>query len=133
MGTPAFISKRAWVASLPVLLTSTPDSMRKHLNPLTPSSSNAPRSCSLPGMIPPQNPTSQLTPTFLASSLLTFKFSTVVVGGIELSGMSISVVTPPLIAAVVPVWKPSQAVRPGWFKWTCVLHLLSAFRVSAFG
>lgn len=49
------------------------------------------------------------------------RFSTVVVGGIELSGISTTVVTPPDSAALVPVQKPSQCVRPGSFKCTCVL------------
>jgi hypothetical protein len=46
----------------------------------------------------------------------------VVVGGIELSSMSTTVVTPPDKAARVPIQKPSQSVRPGLFKYTCVLH-----------
>ena len=32
-----------------------------------------------------------------------------------------SVVTPPDAAASVPVVNPSQAVRPGSFRWTCAL------------
>ena len=36
-----------------------------------------------------------------------------VVGGIEFSGMSMIVVTPPRAAAVVAVEKPSHSVRPG--------------------
>ena len=35
-----------------------------------------------------------------------------------LSGMSITVVTPPAAAASVAVAKPSQMVRPGSFMWT---------------
>jgi hypothetical protein len=80
-------------------------------------------------MIPPQNPTSQFVPTSFASVRLTCRLSTVVVGGMEFRGMSIKVVTPPLMAAVVPVWKPSQAVRPGWFRWTWVLLHQSAIMV----
>jgi hypothetical protein len=49
------------------------------------------------------------------------RFSTVVVGGIELSGMSTTVVTPPDAAARVPVQKPSQSVRPGSLRCTCAL------------
>lgn len=49
------------------------------------------------------------------------RWSTVVVGGIELSGMSTTVVTPPDAAARVPVQNPSQSVRPGSFKCTCAL------------
>lgn len=48
------------------------------------------------------------------------------VGGIELSGMSMSVVMPPEMAASVPVRNPSHAVRPGWFRWTWVLSNVSA-------
>jgi len=74
----------------------------------------------LPGMTPPQKPTSvQHWPR--AASRLIVRFSTVVVGGIELSGISTTVVTPPDRAALVPVQKPSQSVRPGSFKCTCAL------------
>jgi hypothetical protein len=44
----------------------------------------------------------------------------VVVGGTELSGMSISVVTPPAAAARVALAKPSHSVRPGSLTWTWV-------------
>ena len=44
-----------------------------------------------------------------------------VVGGIELSGMSTTVVIPPDAAARVPVQKPSQSVRPGSLRCTCAL------------
>src|SRR2546430_2435734 len=43
-----------------------------------------------------------------------------VVGGRQLSGMSISVVTPPSAAALVALAKPSHSVRPGSLTWTCV-------------
>jgi hypothetical protein len=36
--------------------------------------------------------------------------------------MSTTVVTPPDMAALVPVQKPSQCVRPGSFKCTCTLE-----------
>ena len=42
----------------------------------------------------------------------------VVVGGRQLSGMSISVVTPPSAAALVALAKPSHSVRPGSLTWT---------------
>ena len=75
---------------------------------------------SLSGMTPPQKPTSvQHWPR--AASRLTVRFSTVVVGGIEFSGISTRVVTPPDRAALVPVQKPSHSVRPGSFKCTCTL------------
>ena len=45
-----------------------------------------------------------------------------VVGGIEFKGISTSVVTPPEIAALVPVQNPSQSVRPGSLRWTCALQ-----------
>lgn len=38
-----------------------------------------------------------------------------------MSGISTTVVTPPDAAALVPVQKPSQSVRPGSFKWTWAL------------
>lgn len=102
-------------------LTSTPDSIKKHLNPFTPASQSPLNSPSFPGTSPPQNPKSQLTPTSLAHALFVASPERVVVGGIELRGMSIRVVIPPDMAASVPVRKPSQAVRPGWFRWTWVL------------
>lgn len=102
-------------------LTSTPDSIKKHLNPFTPASQSPLNSSSFPGTSPPQNPKSQLTPTSLAHALFVASPERVVVGGIELRGMSIRVVIPPDMAASVPVRKPSQAVRPGWFRWTWVL------------
>lgn len=52
----------------------------------------------LPGMTPPQNPTSTLHCPFEAV-IFSFRLDTVVVGGIAFSGMSIRVVTPPLAAA----------------------------------
>jgi len=68
-----------------------------------------------PGIMPPQNPTSvQHWPD--DASFLQIKFLRVVVGGIEFSGISITVVTPPEIAASVPVLNPSQLVLPGSFK-----------------
>ena len=45
-----------------------------------------------------------------------------VVGGIELRGMSTTVVMPPDAAARVPVQKPSQSVRPGSLRCTCALE-----------
>jgi hypothetical protein len=42
------------------------------------------------------------------------------VAGIELSGMSTIVVTPPAAAAAVAVANPSHSVRPGSFTCTCV-------------
>lgn len=53
---------------------------------------------SLPGMTPPQKPTSTLHWPFEAS-IFSPRLDTVVVGGIALSGMSITVVTPPDAAA----------------------------------
>ena len=55
-----------------------------------------------------------------AQSRLIARASTVVVGGMLLSGMSITVVTPPAAAARVPVSKPSHSVRPGSLMCTCV-------------
>jgi len=83
--------------------TSTPELIKKHLKPLTPASSRWTSSCALPGMMPPQKPTSQFTPTDRASARFACRFTWVVVGGIEFRGMSMRVVTPPLIAAMVPL------------------------------
>lgn len=74
----------------------------------------------LPGMIPPQKATSvQHWPC--AATRFVSKCGNVVVGGMEFRGMSTRVVTPPDAAALVPVQKPSQSVRPGSFRWTWVL------------
>ena len=94
----------------------TPESSRKHLNPTTPASCSGRSWSTLPGTAPPQNATSTLTWPF-ATSRFTCNASTVVVGGIELRGMSTIVVTPPAAAARVAVAKPSHSVRPGSF--TC--------------
>lgn len=89
--------------------------MRKHLNPLMPSATRGRRSCygepfsfsqlisslaltAFPGITPPQNPMSVQHWPFAASSF-PLKFGTVVVGGLELSGMSMTVVHPPDAAA----------------------------------
>lgn len=65
-----------------------------------------------PGMMPPQKARStQLTPE--AKSCFFSSPCIVVVGGIELSGMSTRVVIPPKAAARVAVSKPSQCVLPG--------------------
>ena len=42
-----------------------------------------------------------------------------VVTGMQLSGMSTTVVTPPAAAARVAVSKPSHSVRPGSLRWAC--------------
>src|SRR5579863_4593931 len=73
-------------------------------------------------MTPPQNATSVQHRVALAALRLIARFSTVVVGGMELSGMSTTVVIPPDAAARVPVQKPSQSVRPGSLRCTCVLE-----------
>src|ERR1041385_3874528 len=80
--------------------SSTPDGTRKHLNPTTPASNIGASSPVFPGTTPPQNPTSTKQ-LFVAVSNLVVKPESVVVGGIELSGMSTRVVTPPAAAALV--------------------------------
>jgi hypothetical protein len=77
-------------------------------------------------MTPPQNATSVQHRAARAAARLVAKFSTVVVGGIELSGMSTTVVMPPDAAARVPVQKPSQSVRPGSLRCTCALPVENA-------
>ena len=92
--------------------SATPESTMKHLNPNTPSSCSRSRSDSLPGIAPPQNPTSTWHwPS--AAARLAASAAASVVAGIELSGMSMIVVMPPAAAASVAVAKPSQLVRPG--------------------
>jgi hypothetical protein len=61
---------------------------------------------------------------------LTSRAPTEVVEGIELRGMSITVVTPPEMAAKVPDVKPSQDVLPGWLRWTWALSKCSSTRSS---
>lgn len=73
----------------------------------------------LPGMAPPQNPTST-NAWSRATDRLSSRFSTLVVGGTEFSGMSMMVVTPPAAAARVAEAKPSHSVRPGSLTCTCV-------------
>jgi hypothetical protein len=86
--------------------------MRKHLKPTTPASQSLPSSSLLPGTTPPQNP--QSTCNFLSATASFFwNAATVVVAGIEFSGMSTIVVTPPAAAARVALSNPSQSVRPG--------------------
>ena len=92
---------------------------RKHLNASTPAVRDRLTSAALPGTTPPMNPTStHSSPRPRPSSLAARR--RVVVAGIELSGMSSSVVTPPAAAARVAVSNPSQSVRPGSLMWTCV-------------
>ena len=91
----------------------------KHLKPRTPSATRPASSVTLPGTTPPQKPTSTAHWP-LAAARFAAKPSRVVVGGIELSGMSTSVVTPPIAAARVAVAKPSHSVRPGSLRCTCV-------------
>ena len=78
--------------------SATPESTRKHLKPSTPSATRPASSPALPGTTPPQNPTSTAHWP-VAAARLAANASRVVVGGIELSGMSTSVVTPPIAAA----------------------------------
>ena len=64
------------------------------------------------GTAPPQKPTStKHSPCALPRLSASAARSTV--AGIELSGMSRIVVTPPAAAAAVAVAKPSHSVRPG--------------------
>ena len=84
----------------------------KHLNPKTPASCSPRRSSMLPGIAPPQKPTSTCAVSCAAFRLISSP-STVVVGGMLFSGMSRIVVTPPAAAARVAVAKPSHSVRPG--------------------
>ncbi|CAM5712060.1 hypothetical protein SBADM41S_06264 [Streptomyces badius] len=99
--------------------SSTPEGDRKHLKPKTPASYSGRRSLTLEGIAPPQKPVSTCA-LGAATCCLVRRWSTVVVGGRELSGMSRSVVMPPAAAARVAVQKPSHSVRPGSFTWTWV-------------
>ncbi|EDK41222.1 hypothetical protein PGUG_05321 [Meyerozyma guilliermondii ATCC 6260] len=92
--------------------SSTPLSIINALKPRTPMEINGIRWSTLVGIKPPQNPTStQVCPR--AALILRLKFATVVVGGMAFNGISITVVTPPDAAALVPVAKPSHSVLPG--------------------
>ncbi len=84
----------------------------KHLKPKTPASCSAGRSAALAGTAPPQKPTSTAHWPAAACRFASSAAKSVV-GGIEFSGMSMIVVTPPAAAALVAVAKPSQSVRPG--------------------
>ena len=92
--------------------SSTPEGDRNALKPKTPVSCSGRRSLTLPGRAPPQKPTSMCA-LERATSFLMRRWSTVVVGGRELRGMSTRVVMPPAAAARVAVQKPSHSVRPG--------------------
>ena len=67
----------------------TPDSIKKHLNPLTPLPIKGRSSDLLRGTTPPQNAMSTKDLPLAASNLVS-KLETVVVGGIEFKGISIS-------------------------------------------
>ena len=88
------------------------ESTRKHLKPSTPSATRPASSPALPGTTPPQSPTSTAHARRRARASPRAP-SSVVVGGMQLSGMSTRVVTPPAAAARVAVSKPSHSVRPG--------------------
>jgi hypothetical protein len=127
---------------LRILLTSTPLSIKKHLNPFTPDCARAFKDdynsavfrssysgkiikglAWLLGTMPPQKATS-VQHCACAAARFVWKCDGVVVGGIEFRGISTRVVTPPDAAALVPVQKPSQLVRPGSFRWTWALQNL---------
>ena len=71
-----------------------PECAVKHLNPKTPLSHRGAIWSMLPGTAPPQKPTSTESLPWAASSLAS-RLATVVVGGLEFSGMSRMVVMPP--------------------------------------
>src|ERR1700689_4090285 len=90
----------------------TPESIRKHLNPITPAWCRGSSASWFPGTAPPQNATStQHFPA--AAARLSASAATDTVGGSEFSGMSPPVVTPPAAAARVAVTNPSHSARPG--------------------
>ena len=82
------------------------------MKPKTPASHSASSRPRLAGTAPPQKPTSTAHCPAAASCLIRSAAGSVV-GGIELSGMSSRVVTPPAAAARVAVANPSHSVRPG--------------------
>src|SRR5580700_2542811 len=92
--------------------SSEPEFARKHLKPSTPASWSGPRLPRLPGMTPPQKPTSTWHCPPAALRLMA-SASGVTVAGTLSSGMSTKVVTPPAAAALVAVAKPSHSVLPG--------------------
>ena len=69
-------------------------------------------------MDPPQKPTS-IEHLPVAAAFLIARDSTFTVGGMLLSGISITVVIPPAAAALVADSKPSHSVRPGSLICTC--------------
>ena len=83
----------------------TPDSIKKHLKPLTPFSIKGLSSDLLRGTTPPQKATSTNVLLLAASSLVS-KLATVVVGGIEFKGISTIQVIPDAAAAWVAVANP---------------------------
>ena len=87
------------------------------MNPNTPAASSSASEPRLPGTAPPQKPMSTYAAA-AAAGRLSWSARTVVVGGMELSGMSTIVVTPPAAAARVAERKPSHSVRPGSLTWT---------------
>ena len=89
------------------------------MNPITPASCNAARCSRLSGTAPPQNPVSTWTVP-AAHACFASSARTSSVGGMEFSGMSITVVTPPAAAARVALANPSHSVRPGSFTCTWV-------------
>ena len=99
--------------------SSTPEGSRKHLKPSTPPSCSGPSCAPLPGIAPPQKPTSTWQRP-AAAARLTASAAGSTVGGRLFSGMSTMVVTPPAAAAAVAVPKPSQSARPGSLTCTCV-------------
>ncbi len=60
----------------------------------------------------------EISPLPSAAVRLDSSAATDVVAGMELSGMSQMVVTPPTAAARVAVANPSHSVRPGSLTWT---------------
>jgi len=97
----------------------TPESIRKHLKPITPAWCRGSSDPVFPGTTPPQNATS--TKHFpAAAARFSSSAATDTVGGSEFSGMSQIVVTPPAAAARVAVAKPSHSVLPGSFTCTWV-------------
>jgi hypothetical protein len=80
----------------------------------TPAPASAASSPAFLGTTPPMSST--FTAVFpSAAARFISSAATLVVAGMELSGMSQSVVTPPATAARVALAKPSQSVRPGSF------------------
>src|SRR5438067_855295 len=98
--------------------SSTPLGQRNAFTPTTPHSASSRSASASVRTSPPQSAKSTIALAD-AASYLASNAAASIVGGIELSGMSAMVVTPPAAAPRVAATQPSHSVRPGSFTCTC--------------